>query len=130
MKESGEVMSWFQEIDSKALKRIWGTPDSYVSSQKIVSINRPFEFNNKSVDQITNFNHLIDTLKLDIDSFDINTPVTFASSRNKRCQKKLNKQNFDFIFDEKKGGPTSTKMELKKASVMAASLLSLKVYLI
>jgi hypothetical protein len=104
--QSGEVMSWFQEIDSKALKRIWGTSDSYVSSQaKIVSINRPFEFNNKSVDQITNFNHLIDTLKIDIDSFDINTPVTFASARNKRSvKKKLNKQNFDFLFDEKKGG--------------------------
>ena len=104
--QSGEVMSWFQEIDSKALKRIWGTSDSYVSSQaKIVSINRPFEFNNKSVDQITNFNHQIDTLKIDIDSFDINTPVTFASARNKRSvKKKLNKQNFDFLFDEKKGG--------------------------
>ena len=104
--QSGEVMSWFQEIDSKALKRIWGTPDSYVSSKaKIVSINRPFEFNNKSVDQITNFNRLIDTLKIDIDSFDINTAVTFASARNKRSvKKKLNKQNFDFLFDEKKGG--------------------------
>ena len=63
------------------------------------------KFNNKSVDQITNFNHLIDTLKIDIDSFDINTPVTFASARNKRSvKKKLNKQNFDFLFDEKKGG--------------------------
>ena len=72
MKDSQEVMSWFQEIDSGGERQI------YVSSQaKIVSINRPFEFNNKSVNQITNFNHLTDALKIDIDSFDI-TPVTFV----------------------------------------------------
>ena len=46
-----------------------------------------------------------DTLEIDTDSFGIDSSATFASGKNKKAvKKKLAKQDFDFLYDEKKGG--------------------------
>ena len=67
-------------------------------------ITRPTKFNKKSADKITNFNPSTDTLEIDIDSFGIDSSATFASGKNKKAvKKKLAKQDFDFLYDEKKG---------------------------
>ena len=105
--ETGEVMDWFQEIDTKALREIWGTADSPVkaNTEEAASINKPSKFNKKSADKITNFNHSSDTLEIDSSSFGIDTSATFASGANKKeVKKQLAKQNFDFLYDQKKGG--------------------------
>jgi len=71
----------------------------------IAKINSPYKFNKKSADKITNFNPSTDTLEIDTDSFGIDISATFASGKNKKVvKKKLAKQDFDFLFDEKKGG--------------------------
>ena len=42
---------------------------------------------------------------IDADSFDIDSLATFAAGKNKKTvKKKLAKQDFDFLYDEKKGG--------------------------
>ena len=65
----------------------------------------PAKFNKKSADKITNFNPSTDTLEIDTDSFGIDGSATFASGKNKKTvKKKLAKQDFDFLYDEKKGG--------------------------
>ena len=65
----------------------------------------PTRFNKKSADKITNFNPSTDTLEIDTDSFGIDSSATFASGKNKKkVKKKLAKQDFDFLYDEKKGG--------------------------
>ena len=65
----------------------------------------PTKFNKKSADKITNFNPSTDTLEIDTDSFGIDNSATFASGKNKKAvKKKLAKQDFDFLYDEKKGG--------------------------
>ena len=64
----------------------------------------PSYFHKKSADEITNFNPSIDTLKIDADSFGIDSSVTFAACKNKKAVKKLAKQDFDFLYDKKKGG--------------------------
>ena len=70
-----------------------------------MSINQPTKFNKKSADKITNFNPSNDTLEIDTDSFDIDSSATFATGKNKKLVKKqLAKQDFDFLYDEKKGG--------------------------
>ena len=70
-----------------------------------MSINQPTKFNKKSADKITNFNTSTDTLEIDTDSFGIESPATFAAGKNKKAvKKKLAKQDFDFLYDEKKGG--------------------------
>jgi len=70
-----------------------------------MSINQPTKFNKKSADKITNFNPSNDTLKIDIDSFDIDSSATFATGKNKKLvKKKLAKQDFDFLYDQNKGG--------------------------
>ena len=63
------------------------------------------KFNKKSADKITNFNPSTDTLEIDTDSFGISSTATFASGKNKKAIKKqLAKQDFDFLYDQKKGG--------------------------
>ena len=65
----------------------------------------PSKFNKKSADKVTNFNPSTDTLKIDTDSFDIDSSATFAAGKNKRVvKKKLAKLDIDFLYDEKKGG--------------------------
>jgi len=55
--------------------------------------------------KITNFNPSTDTLEIDTDSFGIDSSATFAAGKNKKAvKKKLAKQDFDFLYDEKKGG--------------------------
>ena len=68
-------------------------------------IYAPDKFNKKSADKITNFNPSTDTLEIDADSYGIDSSATFASGKNKKAvKKKLAKQDFDFLYDEKKGG--------------------------
>ena len=65
----------------------------------------PEKFKKKFADKITNFNPSTDTLEIDTDSFSIDSSATFASGNNmKEVKKKLAKQHFDFLYDEKKGG--------------------------
>jgi len=69
------------------------------------AIEAPTKFNKKSVDKITNFNTSTDILEIDTDSFGIDNSATFAIGKNKKkVKKKLAKQDFKFLYDEKKGG--------------------------
>ena len=64
----------------------------------------PAKFNKKSAEKITNFNPSTDNLEIDADSFGIDSSATFAAGKNKKAvKKKLAKQDFDFLYDEKKG---------------------------
>ena len=104
---NGNIMDWFQEIDSKALKEIWGTADSpkTIDDAESMQINKPSKFKRKSADKITNFNPLTDTLVFNANSFGIDSSATFASGINKNeINRVLAKQDFDFLFDAKKGG--------------------------
>ena len=68
------------------------------------TIRKPSKFNKKSVDKINNFNPSTDTLEIDTDSFGIDSSATFAAGKNKKkVKKKLAKQDFDFLYDQKKG---------------------------
>ena len=70
-----------------------------------IKINSPKKFKKKYADKITNFNPSTDTLEIDTDSFGIDSAATFAVGKNKKTvKKKLAKQDFDFLYDEKKGG--------------------------
>ena len=68
-------------------------------------ISIPKKFKIKAIDKVTNFNPSTDTLKIDTDSFGIDSSATFAAGKNKRAvKKKLAKQDFNFLYDQKKGG--------------------------
>ena len=69
------------------------------------SVNKPQRYKIRFVDKITNFNPSIDTLEIDTDSFGIDSSATFAAGKNKKAvKKKLANQDFDFLYDQKKGG--------------------------
>jgi len=104
--QSGEVMDWFQEIDAKALREIWGTADSPVKIDIAEStlIDKPSNFKKKAADKITNFNSMTDTLEIDTKSFGIDSSATFSSGKNKKRVKKTCQEDFDFLYEEKKGG--------------------------
>ena len=67
-------------------------------------INTSSRFTVNNIDRITNFNPSTDILEIDTDSFSINSSATFAAANNKRKIKKLANKNFDFLYDQKKGG--------------------------
>ena len=82
-----------------------GKNDNEGKQFKAYTIDLPKKFSNKLADKITNFNVSTDTIKIDTDSFGIKGSGTFASGKNKRTiMRKLAKQDFDFLYDEKKGG--------------------------
>ena len=73
-------------------------------SRKLNPIHAPKKFNKKSADKISNFNPSTDTLEIGADSFGIDSSAKFAAAKNKRKIKKLAKKDFDFLYDQKKGG--------------------------
>jgi hypothetical protein len=64
----------------------------------------PRKFKKKFADKTTDFNPSIDTLEIGTDSFGIDFYATFAAAKNKRKLKELAKKDFDFLYDQKKGG--------------------------
>ena len=95
----------FEEVD--VYNTIWNTSSEYDNNEPkdLEPITYPTKFNKKTADKITNFNPSTDTLEIDTDSFGIDSSATFASGKNKKTvKKKLAKQDFDFLYDEKKGG--------------------------
>ena len=81
------------------------SPTDELKGGSTEAIEAPRKFNKKTADKITNFNPSTDTLEIEIDSFGIDSSATFASGKNKKAvKKKLAKQDFDFLYDEKKGG--------------------------
>ena len=68
-------------------------------------ITQPSKFRVKNVDKITGFKPTTDSLEIDTNSFDIEGSPTFAAGKNRKTvKKKLAKQDFDFLYDQKKGG--------------------------
>jgi polyhydroxybutyrate depolymerase len=58
--------------------------------------------NNKSPTSRQDYTY---TLENDTDSLNIDSSATYAACKNKKTvTKKLAKQDFDFLYDEKKGG--------------------------
>ena len=77
---------------------------SYAGCSEISQIHIPYKFNKKSANKFTNFNPSTDTLGIDTDSFRVDRSATFATGKNKKKVKKLARKDFDFLYDEKKGG--------------------------
>ena len=76
-----------------------------VDRKKSLVVQLPDTFKRGFIDEVTNFNPLTDNLVIDTDSFDITGSTTFAAGKNKKVvKKKLSKQDFDFLYDQKKGG--------------------------
>ena len=69
-----------------------------------IAIRAPRRFKRKSVDIITDFNPSVDVLEVDTDSFDVVNPANFAVAANKKMLKRrLAKQDFSFLYNQKKG---------------------------
>ena len=110
--------TWNEDIDPKYKAEFLDEFDHIINPSSSSSVNdginnpteqnkldAPARFNKKSADKITNFNPSTDTLEIDTDSFGIDSSATFASGKNKKeIKKKLAKQDFDFLYDQKKGG--------------------------
>jgi len=95
--------NWWEDpfTSIKKGKKNGGSP----SEEAKLDISKPTKFKVKNIDKINNFNPSSDTLEIDIDSFGIDSSATFSSGKNKKAiKKKLAKQDFDFLYDEKKGG--------------------------
>ena len=89
-------------INPSSSSRVNDAIDNPTEQNKLYA---PDRFNNKSADKITNFNPSTDTLEIDTDSFGIDSSASFAAGKNKKTVKKvLAKQDFDFLYDQKKGG--------------------------
>ncbi len=94
------------EIEFKlSLRKVVSPQSKNNSDEDSTLIKEPSKFQNKFADKITNFSPSTDTLEIDTDSFGIDSSATFAIGKNKKkVKKKLAKQDFDFLYDQKKGG--------------------------
>ena len=73
--------------------------------KKSLELRLPDVFTRGLADKVINFNALTDAIDIDINSFGINRSATFETGKNKKEVKKvLAKQDFDFLYDQKKGG--------------------------
>ena len=72
--------------------------------RSLYTLTKPQNYKRKFADKVTNFNPSTDTLEVDTDSLGIDSSFTFAAGKNKKAIKKLAKQDFDFLYDQKKGG--------------------------
>jgi hypothetical protein len=90
---------------SDRIKDGWWLTKNEIESATENLLIEPSQFNKKSADKITNFNPSTDSLEIDTDSFGIDSSATFAAGKNmKAVKKKLANKDFDFLYDEKKGG--------------------------
>ena len=155
---SGEVMDWYQDVDQRALKQIWGasiitpeptsapvptpTPepepelepyDGIIESVrgkgklKGTSVADAFTFESfeaftkKSADKIIGFNASQgDTIAVSTFAFpslkDV-SDISFASTKRKKELKKLFKDDYDFVYFEKKVGSSLMAMVPTRSGV-------------
>ena len=103
--------------------------DEFVDS--VTNVDAPKKYKIKFIDKIYNFNPSTDTLEIDTDSFGIDGSASFAAGKNKKVvKKKLAKQDFDFLYDQKKGGLYFNENGAEKGFMMEALSPSLKVLLV
>ena len=68
-------------------------------------ITRLTKFKTKFAYKLTSFDPSKDNISIDINSFDIDGLITFKAGKNSKfIKKKLARKDFDFLYDEKKGG--------------------------
>ena len=73
--------------------------------KKSLELRLPDVFTRGLADKVINFNALTDAIDIDVNSFGINRSATFETGKSKKEVKKvLAKQDFDFLYDQKKGG--------------------------
>ena len=95
----------FYIVEKKIENESIAEPESEETIEDIIKLSAPKKYKKKLVDKITNFNSSSDTLEIDTDSFGIDSSATFITGKNKKAVKKtLAKQDFDFLYDQKKGG--------------------------
>ena len=76
----------------------------------LADVSKPKKYKNKYIDTIIDFKSFYDTdssydtLDIDTDSFGVDKFSTFSSGKNSKSIKKLANQDFDFLYDQKKGG--------------------------
>ena len=135
---SGQVMDWFQDVDQRALRQIWGasTPTPAPEPEPTIEVKpEPYDgiiesvrgkgklkgtkvadvftfdsfeaFTKKSADKIIGFNASQgDTISVSPDAFPALqgvSDINFASTRRKKELKQLSKDNYHFVYFEKKG---------------------------
>ena len=107
LKEAGIDIAKLSSQISTSLQKLGYNPyqEKAVKDDSIEEIKHPNKFKQSKADKITNFTPSTDTLEIDTDSFGIDSSATFAAGKNKKTvKKKLAKQDFDFLYDKKKGG--------------------------
>ena len=78
---------------------------SSLEEQANPTITAPKAFKKKFADRIINFNPSTDNLAIDLNSFDLKEIASFKTAKNKKSiRKNLSKKEFDFLYDQKKGG--------------------------
>ena len=103
--ENGAIESSFHTSNPSDPDSVTGIESEVSGAMNKLHINAPKKYKNKYATKIINFNPSADALEIDNNNFDIDDSPTFATGKNKKTVKKiLAKQDFDFLYDEKKGG--------------------------
>ena len=102
---TGETLWDFDERMIDALYPMADKRSEVVNTNPSLIIEKPATFKKKTAVKVIDFNPSTDTMEIDTESFGINSSTTFDAGKNKKTvKKKLAKQDFDFLYDQKKGG--------------------------
>jgi len=86
-----------QSIDPSSSGLLNGSADGIIVA--------PQKYKKKTALKLDDFDPITNTLRIDMESFNLGDSPTFAAAKNRKAvKKKLAKQDIAFLYDQKKGG--------------------------
>lgn len=86
-----------QDVDSVNSDQVGGGSDGIIVA--------PQKYIKKTAHKFDDFDPIMNKLRIDIESFNLEGSPSFAAAKNRKAIKKqLAKQDIDFLYDQKKGG--------------------------
>ena len=98
--QQGSLVAMTQVSDSE----VFFTDFLFQKTSSVIAIKNIDKYTKKAAAKTTSFDSNSDVLEIDAYSFGVGSYATFAAGKNKKAVKKLARQDFYFLYDQKKGG--------------------------
>ena len=86
-------------------REVFFTDILFQKKSSAIALINTGKYTKKTAAEMNSFDSNSDVIEINTDSFGIDSSATFAAGKNKKAvKKKLAEENFDFLYDEKKGG--------------------------
>ena len=98
--QQGSLVAMTQVSDSE----VFFADSLFQKKSSVITIKNTDRYTKKASVKTNSFDSNSDFTEIDAHRFGVGIYAAFAAGKNKKAVKKLAKQDFDFLYDEKKGG--------------------------